>query len=232
MRTDDLDEACQQRMRAILDPTEQVRATRFISAQDRREFVACHALLRIMLSRIAGRLASEWRFSLGLNGKPSVAADHGLPDLQFNIAHTRGLVATGIAWRHLIGVDAQIVQSCSDQLDLALRFFAPAEAELVASASEVDRPRVFTHLWTLKEAYIKATGVGLSAPLDSFAFALDPLRVQFGDEGADIPAAWQFATPVITERHVLSVALHDPDQQAQRVASSEVNGMELQAAIA
>lgn len=232
LRTDYLDDACQERFRVILDQTEQVRAGRFVSAQDRREFVACHALLRIMLSRIASRPPYEWKFSQGLHGKPSVAADHGLPDLQFNIAHTRGLVAAAVAWRRPIGVDVEIFQSCSDQLDLARRFFAAAEAELVGRASKLDRPRVFTQLWTLKEAYIKATGIGLSLPLDSFAFDLEPLRVQFRGEGADIPASWQFATSVITGCHVLSVALHVPDQQAQRVTLSEVSGAELQAAIA
>jgi 4'-phosphopantetheinyl transferase len=185
-----------------------------------------------MLSRVAGRLPSEWTFSLGAHGKPSVAADHGPSDLQFNIAHTRDIVAVGIAWRHLIGVDVEIVQSSSDQHDLALRFFAPAEAELVGRASKPDRPRVFTQLWTLKEAYIKATGVGLSTPLDSFFFDLEPLRVHFRDETADAPAAWQLATSAVTERHVLSVALHLPDQQAQRLTLREVKWVELQAAIA
>jgi len=232
LRTDYLDDACQERFHAILDQTEQVRAGRFFSAQDRREFVACHALLRIMLSRIAGRPPYEWTFSLGLHGKPSVAADHGLPDLQFNIAHTKGLVVAAVAGRHHIGVDVEIFQSCSDQLDLARRFFASAEAELVGRASKLDRPRVFTQLWTLKEAHVKATGIGLSAPLDSFVFDLEPLRVQFLGESAHIPAAWQFATSVITERHILSVALHVPDQEAQRVTLSEVSGAELKAAIA
>jgi 4'-phosphopantetheinyl transferase len=232
LSTDGFDDACLERLRAILDQTEQVRARRFVSEQDRREFVVCHALLRIMLSRIACRPPYEWTFSLGPNGKPSVAVEHGLPDLQFNITHTRGVVAAGVAWHHPIGVDVQIFESCSDQLDLAKRFFAGAEAELIGMASEFDRPRVFAQLWTLKEAYIKATGVGLSAPLDSFAFALDPPRVQFRPESSDIPATWQFASSVITDLHVLSVALHVPDQQSRRVMFSEVGGAELLAAIA
>lgn len=231
MRTDHLDDACQQRLRAILDQTEQVRAGRFVSAQDQREFVACHALLRIMLARIAGRSPHEWIFSVGPHGKPSVAAEHDLPDLQFNITHTRGLVAAGVAWAHSIGIDAQICESYSDQLRLAKRFFTAAEADTVGAAVESDRPRIFTHLWTLKEAYLKATGMGLSAPLDSIAFDLAPLRAQFQRESSDIPAAWQFATSVVTESHVLSVALHVPDQQERRVTLSEVSGVELQAAI-
>ncbi|MDE2472119.1 MAG: 4'-phosphopantetheinyl transferase superfamily protein [Bradyrhizobium sp.] len=232
MRTDRLDDACQHRLGAILDQTEHVRAGRFVSAQDRREFVACHALLRVTLFRIAGRSPHEWMFSLGPHGKPSIAADHELPDLQFNIAHTRGLVAVALAWRHPIGVDVQIVESFCDQADLASRFFAPAEAELVGSASKLHRPRVFTQLWTLKEAYIKAIGAGLSAPLDSFAFNLEPLRVQFREESEDLPADWQFSTSAITERHVLSVAVHLRKEQAQRVTLSEVSGVEMQTAIA
>jgi 4'-phosphopantetheinyl transferase len=216
----------------MLDPQERARARRFISAQDRREFVVCHALLRLMLSQIADRPPEGWRFSLGTHGKPSLVAEHGLPDLQFNVTHTRGAVAVGVAWRNPVGVDVQIFGSCSDQLDLATRFFADTEAELVRRASESDRPRVFAQIWTLKEAYIKATGVGLSAPLDSFAFNLDPLRVEFRRGSSQIPAAWQFASSMITEHHVLSVALHAPDQQPHPVMVREVSGAELQAASA
>jgi 4'-phosphopantetheinyl transferase len=142
------------------------------------------------------------------------------------------LVAAAVAWRHPIGVDVQIFGSCSDELDLAERFFAGAEAHLVATASELHRPRVFAQLWTLKEAYIKATGLGLSASLDSFAFGLEPLRVQFGREHSDSADAWQFASTVPTGQHALSVALYVPDQQSQRLELSEVSGAELQAAIA
>jgi 4'-phosphopantetheinyl transferase len=102
----------------------------------------------------------------------------------------------------------------------------------VRRASESDRPRVFAQIWTLKEAYIKATGVGLSAPLDSFAFNLDPLRVEFRRGSSQIPAAWQFASSMITEHHVLSVSLHAPDQQPHPVMVREVSGAELQAASA
>lgn len=232
LRTDHLDNACQDGLRAILDEAERARAGRFVSALDRRDFVACHALLRVMLSRIACRPPEEWTFSLGPHGKPSLAVAHGLPDLQFNITHTRGLVATAAAWRDAIGVDVQIFGSCSDELDLAKRFFAAAEADLVAKASEFHRPRVFAQLWTLKEAYIKATGLGLSAPLDGFAFGLEPLRVQFERECADDSAAWQFATSVVTEQHLLSVALQVPDRQSRGVTLNEVSGAELQAAIA
>jgi 4'-phosphopantetheinyl transferase len=230
LRTDRIDDACHERWRALLDPQEQARARRFISAQDRREFVVCHAMLRLMLSQIADRPPPEWRFSLGTHGKPSLAAKHSLPDLQFNITHTRGVVAVGVAWGNPVGVDAQIFGSCSDQLDLATRFFADTEAELVCRASESDRPRIFAQIWTLKEAYIKATGVGLSAPLDSFAFNLDPLRVEFRRASSHIPAAWQFASSLITEQHVLSIAIHAPDQPPHPVMIREVSGAELEAA--
>lgn len=184
-----------------------------------------------MLSRVSSRPLHEWAFSLGLNGKPSIAAEHGLPDLQFNITHTRGMVAAAVAWGHPIGVDVEIFDSCSAELDLARRFFAAPEADLVARASGLHRRRVFAQLWTLKEAYIKATGLGLSTSLDSFVFSLEPIRVQFGLKRTDSPAAWQFASSVLADQHALSVALYAPDQQRRRLTLSEVTGAELHAAI-
>jgi 4'-phosphopantetheinyl transferase len=231
LRTDHHDNACQEGLRTILDEGEWARARRFVSALDRREFVACHALLRTMLSRITRRPPHEWTFSRAPNGKPSIAAEHGLSDLQFNITHTRGLVAAAVSWRHPVGVDVQIFGSGCDELDLAKRFFAASEADLVARASKLYRPCVFAQLWTLKEAYLKATGFGLSTPLDGFAFGLGPIRVQFGRGCADNPAVWQFTSSAITRHHVLSLALRVPDQQPRSVMLREVSAADLQAAI-
>ena len=84
-----------------------------------------------------------------------------------------------------------------------------AFVEMLQQAPPSERTRCFFRLWTLKEAYIKAIGKGLSAPLSSFAFTFEPIRIAFlpGSENAN----WRFAIIPASNRHVLSIATDRPD---------------------
>jgi 4'-phosphopantetheinyl transferase len=184
------------RWHAILDPTELSRADRFVFAADRESFVAAHALARSMLSEVTGRPPASWRFATGAFGKPAVLSD-GFPiGLGFNISHTQGFVACALAHED-VGVDVE----ASDrpiELDIAERFFAREEVEVLNALPAAQRRRAFFRFWTLKEAFIKATGEGLHRPLDSFSFTLDPVRIAFHPERRSLPhredpAEWHFA---------------------------------------
>ncbi len=64
-------------------------------------------------------------------------------------------------------------------IEIAGRFFAPAEAAALRVLPSEEQQQRFFDYWTLKESYIKARGMGLSIPLESFAFDLeDPARIR------------------------------------------------------
>ena len=74
---------------------------------------------------------------------------------------------------------------------------------------EALRPARFFSYWTLKEAYVKARGLGLSLPLEAVSFdvgggdiavTIDP---SLHDDGRD----WQFEQWTPTERHIVAVAI-------------------------
>jgi len=96
-------------------------------------------------------------------------------------------------------------------------FFAPTEVNLLRCSAENDRATLFFRLWTLKEAYIKAIGSGLHAPLQSFAFSFDPLRISFAASTDDKSENWYFDTLRVTEQHVLSVAVRRNTNAAIRL---------------
>jgi len=190
----------------LLDHDERQRAARFGLELDRREFIAAHALLRTMLAFYLARPAAAWRFCADAEGKPAVAAETASPACQFNISHTRGLVTAAVATHGRIGIDVERIDETKADFSVAETYFAPSEVALLQSMPESQRPVWFFRLWTLKEAYLKAIGTGLGAPLQSFAFDFNPIRISFAS-GGDDPNRWHFAMLPAGDQHVLSLAI-------------------------
>lgn len=201
----------------MLDQDERARAARFHFEADRREFIAAHALLRSMLTSYLDTPSDAWRFSIDANGKPRVDPSIGSPEVEFNLSHTRGLVAVAVASHGAIGVDVERIDAAKADFAIAQAYFAPAEVEMLRRTPAAGQPMCFFRLWTLKEAYIKAIGAGLAAPLDSFAFTFEPIRIDFGPGANSDAADWQFAILPTTDQHVLSVAVGRPAGEAARL---------------
>ena len=159
------------RYRALLTDAEREQAGRFHFAADRRRYLVTRALVRTMLSRYAPIAPDEWSFSTTPYGRPEIANDdRTAKTLSFSVSHTPGLIVLGLTHRQAIGIDIENVRAGEAALDVADRFFAPAEvAALNALPADRRRARFFDY-WTLKESYIKARGMGLSIPLDHVAF--------------------------------------------------------------
>jgi 4'-phosphopantetheinyl transferase len=192
-------------LRPLLAASEQARADRFQLATDRDSYIAAHALLRATLSPIAGKAAADLRFRTAKSGKPALDPAQALPDLHFSLSHTRGLAACAVGRPYALGIDAEAWRVPAP-IELAARYFAPAEALLVAE--EPAEPSTFYRLWTLKEAYLKATGQGLAAPLDSFALSLNPVAIAVA--APDSAAAWHFAEFRPGPAHSLALAVQSP----------------------
>jgi 4'-phosphopantetheinyl transferase len=127
---------------------------------------------------------------------------------------------------HEVGLDVEAQDWTGDRLDIAERFFASAEVAFLRDSAPADRPDVFARIWTLKEAYIKATGRGLSnCPLDCFMFG--PEGVKFEAALGDDPANWQFAHLRPTSQHSLALALHRPSTAAMTLIERAVTPSEL-----
>lgn len=201
---------------ALLSPEETQRLARLRVPGVRRELLASRALLRNVLSRYAAVQPADWRFVIGDHGRPELAPTPGAPPLRFNLSHTRGMIAVAVTLVNDVGVDVESATRDVGDARLARRFFASVEADDVTARDGDDRRERFFAYWTLKEAYIKARGLGLAIPLDQFWFKLEPEppRIAFDPALGDDPAWWRFERSRAGATHALAVGVRVPPGQA------------------
>lgn len=159
-------------LRASLSADERRRADRFHFERDRRHFTVGRGVLRDVLSRYLGGPPAALGFSLGEFGKPALSGDDG--GLRFNLSHSHGLALCAVTRGREVGVDVEHLRDDFAGVDIAERFFSPAEVAALLSLPAHQRTRAFFDCWTRKEAYIKALGEGLSHPLHLFTVSLKP----------------------------------------------------------
>lgn len=204
----------------ILSPAERERMRRFYFERDRLAFLAARGLVRTALSWCVPSVPpGVWEFAYTERGRPEVAAPDVRPVLRFNISHTRGLVACLLTAHIDCGVDVEKLDRVADFLRLAHKVLSAAEYESLLAAPAHARHELFFGYWTLKEAYVKARGCGISMPLDKCAFEFRPdgIRPAFDPSLDDDGAGWQFAQWSPTEEHLLAVALRRGRAAACRI---------------
>ena len=206
-----------ERCLALLGPKERERYQRLRRAPSRREFLVAHALARVTLSRYAPVAPEAWSFSVGEHGRPEISGPSQARRLRFNLSHTSGLVACAVVRELDIGVDVESTARRVRHRDLAERFFGEAERRALRALAPEKQAGRFLEFWTLKEAYLKAGGRGISIPLRSFQFEVsdsDPPRIRFDPALLrDDAASWQFALHHPMQTHTLAVAICRPDRR-------------------
>lgn len=157
----------------LLAVDERARAGRFRFAVDRHRFESARILLRRVLSQYEDVAPADWRFETNPWGKPRITAIPGVAPLQFNVSHSRQHIVCAVTRSSELGIDVED-RIPDDFRDLATAFFAPVEIGWLDAAHDLDQARLrFLTLWTLKEAWVKARGTGLSTPLDGFSVLPD-----------------------------------------------------------
>ncbi len=155
----------------LLSTDEHRRAARFHFENDRRRFTAGRGALRCILARYLCCAANEITFDYGVHGKPALPDG----DLHFNLAHSDGLAVIGVTRSDPLGIDVERLRPVDDFMCIASSFFSPREREAIAALPSEHQLLAFFTCWTRKEAYLKATGEGVTTPLDSFDVTVDPV---------------------------------------------------------
>ena len=203
---------------ALLTAEETARYRRFAFEKDRQLFLVAHALLRTVLSRYAAVAPDAWKFQLTAHGKPFLPADAAAPPLQFNISPSDQVAVCAVTLTHAVGVD---VESAGRQADprVAQRVLSPPELERFLAAHDSQQRELFFRYWTLKEAYAKAIGLGLSLRLSEISFTLDEPtapHIRFAPSSRESADSWQFHQQFLDPHHYLAVAVRCPRNNPAR----------------
>jgi 4'-phosphopantetheinyl transferase len=161
------------RCQKMLSSDELTRAARFHFSRDRQRFVSSRALLRTILAGYLETDPDALRFSYSKKEKPSLGSTHAGSNITFNVSHSGGIALLAFTRRRDIGVDVEKVRTDFDVDAIARRFFSSQEQRQLAAFPSGEKFEAFFRCWTRKEAYIKATGEGLSLPLGQFDVSLD-----------------------------------------------------------
>ncbi len=200
-----------------LTDEERARHDRFLFEKNRHEYLATRALERTVLSAHLGCAPEALRFERNAYGKPSVL---GESRIRFNLTNTLDLVACVVTEEGEIGVDAEPLSRADTVLEVATTVFTKEEqADLAALGGEAKKRRA-VELWTLKEAYMKAMGMGMSLPPDTFGFSGTTLVAP--PPADEDPTRWRFEVLEI-EGHLVSVAVERRNTEPVSLRSERIS---------
>ena len=208
----------------LLQPDEVARANRFYFEKDRKHFVVARGFLRLLLGWYLHADPKRLQFAYGAWGKPSLDGEFRESQLRFNMSHSHGMALYAVTEGRDVGVDVEQVRADFASDSIARRFFSPLEVGVLCELPEDDRVAAFFRCWTRKEAYIKATGRGMSQPLDGFDVTLgsgDDVALLRTEDGSherwrllDIAVGAGYAGALAVEKPVGNIRYWDGDDRA------------------
>ena len=190
-------------LRTTLSADELARAARLHFPRDRVRFIAAHGIVRHILSGYLNAAPGGLEFATNEYGKPALAGNWG-GALSFNLSHSGELVLLALTRGREVGVDVEQFLPARADSAIAENYFSPSEFARLRGLPAGLRPRAFFNCWTRKEAYIKARGMGLAIPLDSFDVSLapdEPAALLRTPDAGDAET-WQLRQLELGERYV------------------------------
>ena len=161
-------------LEGMLSTDESERAARFHFPIHRDRFIAAHGCLRDILTRYLPIDSRSLSFSVNDYGKPSLSETFSERGLEFNLSHSGDFALVAVTLNRQVGVDVEYMREEVSREKIVPRYFSDREVSDFLSVPPEGRNVIFFNCWTRKEAYIKAHGLGLSLPLDSFDVSLIP----------------------------------------------------------
>jgi 4'-phosphopantetheinyl transferase len=195
-----------------LRPDERSRYERYRTDRDRSMFLLGRVMARALVGEAAGVDPWSWAWREGPRGRPEIGEPR--VSVRFNLAHSAGMVVCAVAEGREVGVDVEDLARRPADLALVRRCCSPLEIAELETAAAGERHDLFLRYWTLKEAYLKARGLGLSVPLSDISLAVrgSHVSIAFSDALAGWSTGWEFRLERLTDRHLMAVAVAALDE--------------------
>ena len=199
------------RVEHVLDEHETSRADRYIKPAHGANFRIAHGALRLILGGYAGEDPSAIEFSRGERDKPALT-HHA--ELEFNLSHSGDWALIGLMIGAQLGVDTEHARAARATPALAAYAFSPLEAKRLEDVERADRAAAFYRIWTRKEAFIKAIGLGLHFDLEAFDVEHEPTTTPkllgLRAPALEPMARWRFFSGMIEEHYPFAICSNAP----------------------
>lgn len=204
------------RLGQLLSNDERARADRYKLEHIRRRFIAARGQLRQVLSRYLDEPAERIAFRYESLGKPFLAAPWDQSGLHFNLSDSHEMALCSVTAGIELGADVERIRAVVNFHELARRFFAESEINLIENLDQRERLLGFFNCWTRKEAYLKAVGSGLSFPLNKLEVTVtpgEPARLLTLNGSRQEALGWHLAALVPMPGYVAALAMRAPINQ-------------------
>ncbi|MDC2865504.1 4'-phosphopantetheinyl transferase family protein [Bacillus sp. BP-3] len=161
-------------LKSILSEDEKQRAHQFLDQKSKETFIACRGILRLLLSSYLRLNPQDIELHYNSYGKPFVPPLQNQQDIQFNLSHSQDIAAFSFSQYQTIGVDIENINPTLDPNELSSLIMTDLELEDFHKFHQSEKLYAFYHLWTQKEAILKAQGTGFQKPPNSIPGYLTP----------------------------------------------------------
>ncbi len=211
-----IDEVLLAKYLTLLNKEEQQRYERLLFPKHKKQFLISRALVRTSLAQYLDEAPEDLVFTKNAYGKPRVGTANKDLKINFNLSHTDHFSVLAVSKESEIGVDTEFLTRQVDILKLAQRYFSESETSDIESLEASLLNERFFCLWTLKEAYIKACGMGLAIPLKDFSFHFNNknIAISFSEERDDSPEFWSLWQFIYKDGFQIALASKDEKQNS------------------
>lgn len=200
----------------LLASDEIKRAQTFHFSRDRDRFVTVRGILKMLLGTYLGTSPREIEFHYGPRGKPALSPQRAGAAPSFNVSHSHDMALLAFTLDLSVGIDVERIRPEVAREQIAERFFSAQETAALCVLPESLQPAAFFNCWTRKEAFIKATGDGLSMPLDQFSMSLvpgEPARLLEVKDGHPELSHWLIRELDVGSGYAAALAVQNPVEQ-------------------